>query len=206
MSHDNEIDALSKVYDSLKGLNNVQVKRVIDWVASKFELDKYPGLKVVEREVGASLEPGPALPGFAEAAVMPGKKRRGRSPANAKLTAEAEVPQTAAAGSPGFMKYDSFADLFFASNAKTITAKILLAAAYLQEKKNIQEFGSSDINAMLKKIGQVVQNISASINVLLLKKPPLLIQVEKPGAQKHARRAYNVTDAGLSIARNYIIK
>ena len=206
MSQDNEIDALSKVYDSLTGLNNAQVKRVINWIASKFELDKYPGLKAVEREVGSSLERGPAPPESAEATVMPGKKRRGRLPAKAKLTAEAEEPQTEAVGSPDFMKYETFAELFFASNARTITAKILLAAAYLQEKKNIKEFGSSDINAMLKKIGQVVQNISASINVLLLKKPPLLIQAKKPGSHKHARRAYNVTDAGLNIARNYIIK
>jgi len=206
MSQDNEIDALSKVYDSLKGLNNAQVKRVIDWVTGKFELDKYPGLKAVEREVGPSLEPGPAPPESTEAAVMTGKKRRGRSPAKANFTVEAEEPQTAAAGSPDFMKYETFAELFFASNARTITAKIILAAAYLQEKKNIREFGSSDINAMLKKIGQVVQNISASINVLLFKNPPLLIQVEKPGAQKFARRTYAVTDAGLSIARNYIIK
>ena len=102
------------------------------------------------------------------------------------------------------MKYDTFEDLFFSSNAKTITAKILLAAAYLQEKKNIKEFGSSDLNAMMKKIGQAVQNISASVNVLLMKKPPLLKQAGKPGAHKHARRAYCVTEEGLRIARNYI--
>jgi hypothetical protein len=202
MYPDNEINALSNVYESLKGLNNAQVKRIIEWVTSKFALDKHPDLKAVVREVGPSPEPTPVE--SAEAAVKPVKKRRGRPPAKAKLTAEEEQPQTTALGIPVFMQYDTFEDLFFASNAKTITAKILLAAAYLQEKKNIKEFGSSDLSAMMKKIGQVVQNISASINVLLMKKPPLLMQAGKSGAKKHARRAYSVTEEGLRIARNYI--
>ena len=42
MLPDDEINALSKVYESLKGLNNAQVKRIIDWVTSKFALDKHP--------------------------------------------------------------------------------------------------------------------------------------------------------------------
>lgn len=200
MYHDNEINALSKVYESLKGLNKTQVKRIIDWITSKFALDKQPDLKAVEREVG----PSPAPVESAEAAEKPVKKRRGRPPAKAKLTAEEEQPQTAEPVMTVFDKYDTFEDLFWASNAKTITAKILLAAAYLQEKKKIKEFGSSDLNAMMKKIGQVVQNISASINVLLMKKPPLLMQAGKSWARKHARRVYCATEEGLRIARNYI--
>jgi hypothetical protein len=200
MYPDNEINALSKVYESLKELNNDQVKRIIDWVTGKFNLDKYPDLKAVERKVG----PSPAPAASDETAVKPVKKRRGRPPAKTKLTTGEEQPETEASGIPVFMRYDTFEDLFWASNAKTITAKILLAAAYLQEKKNIKEFGSSDLNAMMKKIGQVVQNISASINVLLMKKPPLLIQAGKSEAKKHARRAYCVTEEGLRIARNYV--
>jgi hypothetical protein len=200
MYPDNEINALSKVYESLKGLNNAQIKRIIDWVTSKFALDKHPDYKTVEKEVG----PAPVPVESDEVPVKPAKKRRGRPPAKAKLIAEEEQPQEEAPGIPAFMKHDTFEDLFWASNAKTITAKILLAAAYLQEKKKIKEFGSSDLNAMMKKIGQVVQNISASINVLLMKKPPLLTQAGKAGAKKHARRAYSVTEEGLRIARNYI--
>jgi hypothetical protein len=200
MYPDDEINALSTVYEALRGLNNAQVKRIIDWVTSKFNLE----IETTEREVGAFPEPGPGLVESAEAVVTPVKMKPGRPPAKEKLTAEVEQPQTIPPGMPVFLKYDTFEDLFFASNAKTITAKILLAAAYLQEKKKIKEFGSSDLNAMMKKIGQVVQNISASINVLLMKKPPLLIQAGKPGAKKHARRAYTVTEEGLRIARNYI--
>ncbi len=203
MLPDDEISSLSKVYESLKGLNNAQVKRILDWVNGKFALDKQPGLKAAEREVEPAAEQ-PVPVESAEAAVIPVKKRRGRPPVKAKLAVEEEQPGTAVPGMPVFMKFDSFEDLFFSSNAKTITAKILLAAAYLQEKKNIREFASSDLSAMLKKIGQVVQNISASINILLTKKPPLLRKAGKPGAKKHARRAYCVTEEGLRIARNYV--
>lgn len=202
MLPDDEINALSEVYESLKGLNNAQRKRIINWVAGKFALDKQPDLKAGEREAEPSAEP--VLAGAAEVAIEPVKKRRGRPPTKAKLIGEEEQPGTAAPRIPVFAKYDSFKDLFSSSNAKTITAKILLAAAYLQEKKNIKEFGSSDLNAMMKKIGQVVQNISASINILLMKKPPLLKKAGKSGIKKHARRAYAVTEEGLRIACNYI--
>ena len=202
MYPDDEINALSKVYESLKGLNKAQVKRVIDWVTSKFALDKHPDLKVIERKVEPI--PEPASVESAEAMVKPEKKRRGRPPAKVTLRTAEEQPQTRVPEITVFDKYDTFEDLFFSSDARTITAKILLAAAYLQEKKKIKEFGSSDLNAMMKKIGQVVQNISASINVLLMKKPPLLIQTRKSEAKKHARRAYRVTEEGLRIARNYV--
>ena len=35
MSPDNEINALSNVYESLKGLNNAQIKRILEWITGK---------------------------------------------------------------------------------------------------------------------------------------------------------------------------
>jgi hypothetical protein len=207
MYQDREINALSNVCEALKGLNNAQVKRILDWVTGKFDLEKQPDLRAVDRVVAPSPQPEPAATPVetAGSVVKPLKKRRGRPPAKAKPTVEKPIPQPVGAeGITGFIKYDRFEDLFFSSNAKTITAKILLASAYLQEKKYIKEFGSSDIKSLMKKIGQVVKNISASINVLLDKKPPLLIQTGKSGTGPKARRTYSVTEDGLRIARNYI--
>ena len=45
MSIDPEINALHNVYEALKGLNTPQIKRIIDWVTSKFHLDKGDRLK-----------------------------------------------------------------------------------------------------------------------------------------------------------------
>ena len=150
MYPDNEINALSKVYESLKGLNNDQVKRIIEWVTSKFNLDKQPDLKTGEKSIGISPQPAPPLPGeAAQPAAVPRGKKRGRKPGQKKLMVEEKQPQPTTEDRTGFMKHDTFEDLYFSANAKTITAKILLAAAYLQEKKKIKEFGSSDINKFL---------------------------------------------------------
>jgi hypothetical protein len=62
MQPDIEINALSEVYEALKVLNNAQVKRILAWVTGKFDLDKQPYLKAVEREAAPSPGPGP-LPG-----------------------------------------------------------------------------------------------------------------------------------------------
>jgi hypothetical protein len=59
----------------------------------------------------------------------------------------------------------------FASNlpstfpsANTNTAKILLAAAYLQVKKNLKEFGSYDISKLFKGIVEEIIHPYSSLN------------------------------------------
>ena len=159
MSPDNEINALSNVYESLKGLNNAQIKRILDWVKDKFDLEKQPGLKSVETEAASPPGPGPLQvpltvesaapaeepikkrrgrrPGKAKTTAAPQKKRRGRPPTKVKPVEEKPGPQPAdSTVITGFIKYDNFEELLLFSTAKTNTAKILLAAAYLQENRN----------------------------------------------------------------------
>lgn len=198
MSQDQEIIALSMVYDTLKELNNSQIERIIEWITSKFGLldEKSPV------EVSAVSESGvaPTPVADAELAREPLEEIRGRPP-RAPRTAP---HQAELAGITGFLKYDSVEDLFFSSNARTVASKILLVAAYLQEKHNLKELSSFDINTRLKKVGHGVQNITTSINTLMNKKPPLMIQTGKSGDTKQAKRKFRVTEEGLRIARNYI--
>ncbi|UCH92460.1 MAG: hypothetical protein JSV88_19480 [Candidatus Aminicenantes bacterium] len=197
MNQDPEINALSKVNETLKGLNRAQIKRIIDWITSKFEL---LGKKPVMDKAGP---PGVTAKPVetAEPIEKPVKKRRGRRPKKAQPKPGPEQTEI-----KGFMKYETVEDLFFASNVRTIASKILLVAAYLQEKHNFKEFSSLDINSRLKNIGQGVQNITTSINSLVDKKPPLLIQTRKMGDSKQAKRKFRVTEEGLRIARNYLIQ
>ncbi len=227
MSPDNEINALNNVYESLKGLNNSQIKRILEWVRGKFDLDKQPGLKSVETEAASPPAPGKipvtlfvetAAPaeepvkkrrgrrtGKAKTTVASQKKRRGRRPAKVKSVEEKPGPQPAAAPViTGLIKYDNFEELLLFSTAKTNTAKILLAAAYLQENKNYKEFGSYDISVLFKEIGEEVSQPSSSLNNLMNKKPPLLFQTGTQGPGLKARRKFRVTEEGLRIARNYI--
>ena len=227
MSPDNEINALSNVYESLKGLNNDQIKRILEWITGKFDLDKQPGLKTVESSAASPPAPGllpepsptasaaPAVepikkrrgrrPGKAKTTAAPQKKRRGRPPAKVKPVEEKPGPQPAAAPIiPGLIKYDNFEELLLFSTANTNTAKILLAAAYLQEKKNLKEFGSYDISFLFKEIGEEIGQPSPALSYLMSKKPPLLFQTGTQGPGLKARRKFRVTEEGLRIARNYI--
>jgi hypothetical protein len=218
---------LNDVYESLKGLDNAQINRIIDWVKDKFALENPPGLAVLERDSAPPPGPGP-LPEaptveVAEPGAAPVKKRRGRPPGKTKTTAapfkkrrgrppaktipveEEPIPQ--AAGSPviqGFLKYDNFEELLLFSTANTNTAKILLAAAYLQEKKNYKDFVSYDISCLFKEIGEKIGQPSPALSYLMSKKPPLVIQTGTEGPGLKARRKLRVTEEGLRITGNYI--
>lgn len=198
MSEDNEINALSKVYEYLKVLDNNQIKRIINWVTSKFQLNEEI-LTAKARHLSSTapvevspteIEPVPRQPGKPSNQLMPDSREL--------------IPEKSAI--KGFTKYDTFNDLLSASNENTVSSKILLGACYLQEKFNLSEFSSYDINSMLKKLGHRVMNISASINNLLAKKPPLLIQTGRFANTKKSRRKYRVTDEGLKIALKYLKK
>ncbi len=205
MQPDNEIIALSNVYEALKVLNNAQIKRILAWLTSKFNLDKYPDLKAVER--AATPSPGPESSSVESAAPAeePVKNRRGRRPGKVKpVDAKPEPQPDEAPVITDFIKYDNFEELLLFSTANTNTAKILLAAAYLQEKRNLKEFGSYDISILFKTIGEEVRQPSSALNNLISKKPPLLLQTGTQGPGLKSRRKFRVTEEGLRIARNYI--
>lgn len=202
MYHDPEINALSNVYDALKALDNDQIKRIIAWVSGKLDLDKYPDLKT--GQTGVDLSPPPAPIEAVEPAAEPVKKRRGRKPGQVRPMVEETQPQPVASGIKGFMKYDSLKEIFNASTTKRTGAKMLLAAAYLQEKENLKELSSYDISSRLKKIGEAVKHPSAVINSLISKKPPLLLQTGKHGTSEKSRRKFRVTEEGLKTAKKYI--
>ena len=190
MYHDPEIKALSNVYEVLQGLDNDQIKRIINWVTGKFELDKHPDLKTGQKEV--ELPPQPAPVEAVEPSVEPIKKGRGRKPEQVRPVVEETQPQPVASGIKGFMKYDSLKEIFNASTTKKTGAKMLLAAVYLQEKENLKELSSYDISSRLKKIGEAVKHPSAAINSLIRKKPPLLLQTGTHGASVKSRRKFRV--------------
>jgi hypothetical protein len=198
MYHDPEINALSNVYEVLKVLDNDKIKRIINWVTSKFELDKTPDLQTGQREVDLSPQPAP------EEIVEPVKKRRGRKPGQVRSAAEETQPRPVPLQLKGFLKYDSLKEVFNVSTAKRPGAKILLAAAYLQEKENLKDLTSYEISSRLKKIGEKVKHPSANINTLISGKPPLLMQTGKHGTSEKSRRKFRVTEEGLKTAKKYI--
>ena len=227
MHPDNEIDTLNEVYESLKGLDNAQIHRILNWDEDKYDLEKHPYLKAVEREAAPSPCPGPLPVSLqvkaAEPAAAPEKKRRGRRPGKAKTT---EKPLKKRRGRPAaivepveeepvpqisespliqrFLKYDSFEDVLLFSTAHNNTSKVLLAGAYLQVKKDLKEFCSNDISSLFREIGEEISQTSPFLSNLMSKKPPLVIQTGSQGPGLKARRYIRVTEEGLRIAGNYI--
>ena len=93
---------------------------------------------------------------------------------------------------------------FSEARVKKSTGKILLMAAYLQERHNFKEITTYDINFRLKRIKHGVTNISSIINGILKGKPQLLDEIKNEEQTKHARRKFKVTEEGLKVAESYL--
>ncbi len=220
MYEDPEISAMSKVLGAFKGLQNDQRRRIIDWITSKFGLleDQQQVVKSLasisekpaDTRTYAEPEPVPASVGISEEPPV-----RGVTQVAEPIPVEEEPTPTPdeiietdkisdSLKGLGLKRYRSIETLFLSSNVKTVPSKILLAAAYLQEKLNFEEISSFDINSRLKKMGYGVPNISSSLNSLLNKEPPLMVQIRKAGDSKQAKRKFRVTEEGLQLARTYL--
>jgi hypothetical protein len=204
MTPDKEINALNNVYETLKVLDNTQIKRILEWVKDKFDLENQPYLKAVEREAASAPEVSAPVEAV-EPGAAPVEKRRGRRPAKKEPVLEETVPQLDEIPViQRIQKYDNFEELLLFSTAKTKIAKILLAGAYLQVEKNFKEFASYDISSLFKKIGEKIGQPAQALSYLMSKKPPLLVQTGIQGPGLKPRRNFRVTEEGLRIAGNYI--
>jgi hypothetical protein len=228
MYQDPEILAMSQVLEAFNGLDNVQRKRILDWITSKFGITPNQVKVIAQEEIQIAPvvkeEPQPQSETKAEEPEEEDTPEEKAETVNEEEpTEEAETPEEETADEEeisdiepeddsttdplkglGLKRYKSIETLFLSSNIKTVASKILLAAAYLQEKMGYDEISSFDINSRLKKMGYGVSNISNSLNTLLKKEPPLMIQTRKDGDSKQAKRKFQVTEEGLKVARTYL--
>ncbi|MDQ1353822.1 MAG: hypothetical protein QG657_4129 [Acidobacteriota bacterium] len=210
-----ELIAMNRVSEALKLLNHGQRIRVIDWTKARFNLieEKPEQVVVVAAEIPA---PGET----AAAPITAATTTTTTTPITPTVAPEAE-PETDVdeAGEPKakpaaaktkqvvgkiFDDFESIEDLFLSANAKKVSHRILLVAAYLQEKGNLRELSSVDINSHLKKLGYGVPNITTLLNGLLKKTPPQIVVTRKEGNTKQARRKFKVTGKGFKDAQSFI--
>ena len=205
MYQDPEISAMSQVFEALSGLDNAQIKRILDWITSKFG--------IVEAEITETPVERPSVEGEVETQVQPVKQETVEvdvSPIEQGSTAEEDTiqppaePKALSTKGLGLKRYKTIENLFLGANVTTVASRILLAAAYLQEKLNYKEVSSFDINSRLKKLGYGISNITTAINGLLSKKPPLMKQTKKEGSSKQAKRKFVVTEEGLEAAKTFL--
>lgn len=191
MQLDPEISAMNEALDALKNLDNGQRKRVVDWITARYRLNEVSKFQSpMEEKVTEAVE-------IIQPAEVPAVSKRGRKPGAKKLGG--------VAGEKDITDYETVLDLFSESNVKKVSSKILLMAAYLQEKLKFEEISSFDINSRLKRIKHGVTNISSAINGLVKKRPQLLAVVEKPGEEeKPSRRKFRVTEEGLRMVKTFL--
>lgn len=220
MAFDPEIIVMEKVLEEYKSLGQDQRIRITKWLSARYNMrfilpDGETGPKNVTEttEAGAAQNaetPAPAEPVAETAPVEAGKADVADEPSNTReITAfepaENNFPvEPIPAASRSLDAYDTLEQLFQVVQPRRVGGRILLAAAYLQEKKNLNELTSLDINRALKNIGKGVPNITLAINRMVDKIPQLLTVTRKDGDTKQGRRNFKVTEEGIKQARNFI--
>lgn len=200
-----ELIAMNRVSEVLKYLKHGQRIRVIDWAKARFNLIEEKPVVVVE----VAGIPAPVQTPAAPAATLTAPTEPEVEPAAGVVEPEetTTIPttlKTKQAAGKIFTEFETIEDLFLRANAKKVSHRILLVAAYLQEKGNLNEVASLDINSQLKKLGYGVANITTLINGLLKKTPPQIVVTRKDGGTKQSRRKFKVTEKGFKDAQSFI--
>lgn len=145
------------------------------------------------RQVSAALEPlapdqqGRVLRWAAERFALPlppaGDGRQGSRQERTVIGGGGEQPQD-----PG--------EFYAKAAPESEPERALVIAYWVQEVRGDGEFEAQTVNTQLKHLGHRVSNITRALDNLKARKPQLVIQVQKSGTSKQARKRYKVTSAG----------
>jgi hypothetical protein len=108
------------------------------------------------------------------------------------------------AGERSLPSFQTIADLFSEVQVTTDVQRVLIAAAYLQEKDGKADLTGREINSELTHLGHGSTNITRDLNALMNRKPRLVIQTRKEGTTKQAQKKYRITTEGLKVVRDLI--
>lgn len=164
---DPEIDAMSAVATALADLEEEAQGRVLRWAAERYGVAM--NLSTVGRRGGGDEEQ---------------RNGAGEPVTDEEIAEEAPV-------------YEHFAELFAKAQAKTDPDKALVAAYWLQAIQGQTTWQSAALQKELKNLGHAIGNITDALSSNMRKKPQRIIQLQKAGNAKQARKTYKVTHEGL---------
>jgi hypothetical protein len=78
-----------------------------------------------------------------------------------------------------------------------------LVCCHIHFNKNVENFSATQINDELVAAGFEVKNLTRALSSLVSAAQPLLIQVDKRGAHKQARRVFKLSKSGQHKFKNY---
>jgi hypothetical protein len=93
--------------------------------------------------------------------------------------------------------YPDFASLFDAASPTTRQDKALVGGYWFQIEQNQADFESQSVNNELKNLGHALIGINKDMDGLIRRKPNLVLQVQKSGKSKQARKRYRLTKPGI---------
>jgi hypothetical protein len=113
--------------------------------------------------------------------------------------------QAAEKGQQAAPKYDSFAELFDATQPSSNAEKALVGGYWLQVCKGADSFDGQSVNTELKNLGHGLANITTAVDTLKNQKPALALQLKKSGSSQQARKTYKITMAGIKVVEAMIV-
>lgn len=99
---------------------------------------------------------------------------------------------------------EDIGDFYTLAGPETQTQQALVVAYWVQEIDGKGEFDSQTVNTHLKNLGHGVSNITRALDELKKQKPQLVIQIEKAGKSRQARKRYKVTAAGKTVVKKML--
>ncbi len=102
------------------------------------------------------------------------------------------------------LEYATFAELHSAASPGTESEHALVGGYWRQIVQTQTEFAAQEVNDDLKNLGHAIGNITVAFNYLRAKKPALVLQLQKSGTSKQARKKYKLTQAGVTEVERMI--
>jgi hypothetical protein len=95
--------------------------------------------------------------------------------------------------------FSEIGDLMHASGASTGPQRALVAGYWFQVVHKQPGFGGGEINGALKDLGHGLANVTKTLESLKAKKPALVLQIQKTGRSRQARKTYKLTVEGVRV-------
>ena len=151
----------------------------------------------VEEEIGAMTSVAKALSGLA-----PDARERVLRWASGRFNVEWTGVKGGRKGETGEVQgeqaeFADFPSLFDAAAPNTDPERALVAGYWFQQVESRPDLDAQTLNTALKNLGHPIANITDALSSLKNRKPALVMQTQKKGTTRQARKKYKLTTAGV---------
>lgn len=175
---DHEIEAMGALSKALSGLGDDERGRIIRWAAERY------GVVLAKAPSGAGARPS--------------------APVDVDVDVDDDADDDGDATEEESSGWDHFADLHDAAGPRTNSDRLLVAGYWVQVVEGKTQFGSLELNKLLKDLGHGVDNTAHAMTSLINQKPAPVLQLKKSGKSRQARKTFKVTAAGVKAVEQLI--